>query len=779
MSNTIPRETSGALRRIFIAPGRVPPIAGRVPPIAGRVPPIAGRLPPVAGRVLPIAVLLALAQGCGDDNSSGADGGSNNNASSYCGNGVREGIEECDDGAQNSDTIPDACRTDCTLARCGDGVVDTDEACDNGPQNSDMVPDACRPSCLEAHCGDGVVDIGRGESCDDGNLETDDGCSAECLVEYCGNGVREAAEECDDGNYAPGDGCSALCRLEICGNGVTDPGEQCDDGGLLSRDGCSSGCMTEEPSFRKDGPESLPASRYAHGMAYDARRGKILMFGGTHFDGAAFTPLRDTWEWDGAWVRRTPKNIPPARSGHAMAYDAARERVLLFGGSSGQFSKRTDTWEWDGADWTLLTPANFPPGRSAHAMAFDAGRGRVVLFGGDSETGFMGDTWEWDGQAWAELQPASAPSARLGHFMTYHPARGTVILYGGNGSGGLTTDTWEWDGTAWTQLAPLGSPTCGSGGGAMTFDAARGEVFAFPSCGTWTWDGVTWTERAPAEAPHDRFNGRVAYHAARGKVVLFGGFYSEGSTFYLNDTWLWDGDSWAEQPAPPASPSHRSGHAMAYHATLGQTLLFGGSTPAPPSDPDTFHDDTWIWDGAAWQELGPSVRPPARSGHQMAFHASGGAVLLFGGESDGSTRWLGDTWEWDGQAWTERSFPSAPAGRSGHALAEDPERGVLVLFGGQVGDGPSQRAGDTWEWDGQAWTELLPALSPPPRRAHRMAYDPIGRRVILFGGQVWNGSETLEANDTWEWDGQAWTERLGFTPPRARMGHALLLDPAR
>jgi len=48
-----------------------------------------------------------------------------------CGNGEVEGTEQCDDGPANSDTVPDACRTDCTNPRCGDGVVDTGEGCDD------------------------------------------------------------------------------------------------------------------------------------------------------------------------------------------------------------------------------------------------------------------------------------------------------------------------------------------------------------------------------------------------------------------------------------------------------------------------------------------------------------------------------------------------------------------------------------------------------------------------------------------------------------------------
>jgi len=48
-----------------------------------------------------------------------------------CGNGEVEGTEQCDDGTANSNTEPDACRTDCTNPRCGDGVVDSSEQCDD------------------------------------------------------------------------------------------------------------------------------------------------------------------------------------------------------------------------------------------------------------------------------------------------------------------------------------------------------------------------------------------------------------------------------------------------------------------------------------------------------------------------------------------------------------------------------------------------------------------------------------------------------------------------
>lgn len=68
-----------------------------------------------------------------------------------------------------------------TPAGCGDAVLQGGEQCDDGEANSDTAPDACRSDCRPARCGDGVVD--GAEDCDDGGLEAGDGCSAACRDE--------------------------------------------------------------------------------------------------------------------------------------------------------------------------------------------------------------------------------------------------------------------------------------------------------------------------------------------------------------------------------------------------------------------------------------------------------------------------------------------------------------------------------------------------------------------------------------------------------------------
>ena len=182
----------------------------------------------------------------------GTPGGPNDPCFGYCGDGVVGDDEQCDDGDANSDELPDACRTDCTLPSCGDWVVDSGEECDDG---NNTPGDECDEQCqveqpADPVCGNGIKETG--EECDDGNTNPGDGCDQDCNEEQpqavCGNDILEPGEECDDGNLLPADGCSPDCELEnlFCGDGIQSPGEECDDGNNVGGDGCSALCEEEE-----------------------------------------------------------------------------------------------------------------------------------------------------------------------------------------------------------------------------------------------------------------------------------------------------------------------------------------------------------------------------------------------------------------------------------------------------------------------------------------------------------------------------------------------------
>jgi hypothetical protein len=60
---------------------------------------------------------------------------------------------------------------------------------------------------------------------------------------------------------------------------------------------------------------------------------------------------------------------------------------------------------------------------------------------------------------------------------------------------------------------------------------------------TWTWDGVTWTRHAPAATPPPRDGAGLAFDAARGMVVMGGG-WSVVQNDDAASTWGWDGANW-------------------------------------------------------------------------------------------------------------------------------------------------------------------------------------------------------------------------------------------
>ncbi len=282
------------------------------------------------------------------------------------------------------------------------------------------------------------------------------------------------------------------------------------------------------------GPAGQPFSVLARAaMAYDSARARTVTFGGIH--GISCTAI--TREWDGAAWTTPPVPFgqhPPAAGDSAMVYDAARERVTLFGGG-GTYAcpVHGQTWTWDGAAWTLRSNTG-PSPRTRHAMAYDAARERTVLFGGGSQS----DTWEWDGAQWSP-RSVTGPSPRAQHAMAYDTARGVVVLFGGESAffAGPLGDTWEWDGTQWSLRAATGpSPRARH---VMAYDAARGVVVLFGGDSAtalpdqwWEWDGAAWTQR-PATAPPYRIEAAAAYDSGRQRVIMYGGFGASTQ----DDTW--------------------------------------------------------------------------------------------------------------------------------------------------------------------------------------------------------------------------------------------------
>jgi hypothetical protein len=278
----------------------------------------------------------------------------------------------------------------------------------------------------------------------------------------------------------------------------------------------------------------------------------------------------------------------------SMTYDSIRHRLVLFGGTNQFGQMRGDTWEWDGTSWTQVATTG-PDPRYSYSMAFDSQRGVVVLFGGGDVNQTFRDTWEWNGTTWT-LRTSSGPGPRIGAGMAFDEARGVTVLYGGDPpEGGHYADTWTWDGAGWT-LQSSASPPGARGGVKLSYDPSRQRTVLFGGNGpgfrsdTWEWDGSQWTSMN-VTGPSARMDYCLAYDAARGVTLLYGGYNGVSPTFYLDDAWEWNGSSWTL--AASGGPGARSVAAMGYDTAHSRMILYGGSGPDPTQ--------TWAWLGPPLQ----------------------------------------------------------------------------------------------------------------------------------------------------------------------------------
>jgi hypothetical protein len=209
---------------------------------------------------------------------------------------------------------------------------------------------------------------------------------------------------------------------------------------------------------------------------------------------------------------------------------------------------------------------------------------------------------------------------------------------------------------------------------------------------TWEWDGETWAKiETGAENPGLRDHFAMAYDAAREQMVTYAGTFFPDRTFY-SDTWVWDGGTWTQ--AATTGLDVRYHYAMAYDPLREQVLLFGGTKDG------INHNDLWAWDGEEWGLIDDGTGPSPRPGARMAFDEAAGVMVLFGGQRN--LNFHADTWLWDGETWTEFETETFPSARSHHAMAYDRIRQKVVLFGGY----DNERLSDTWEWDlTNGWTD--------------------------------------------------------------------------
>ena len=568
---------------------------------------------------------------------------------------------------------------------------------------------------------------------------------------------------------------------------------------------------TARPARTADGiwSELEPPCRVSHSAIYDPVRDRVLVFGGT--DGLR---RNDVWaltlSGTPQWTRLRPAGTPPSpRVSHSAIYDPVADRMLVFGGDDGV--PRGDVWQLTLSGfprWTQLAPGgSAPEARSGHSAIYDPVRHRMVVVAGLGAGGVLNDVWVLSlggTPAWSPLSSlGTPPSARTRQAAIYDPPRDRLVLVGGD-LGQLQQvidETWALSlgaSPAWTLITPSGSGPEPRSRASAIYDphsdsmilqggSMASSFFTFYdawqlnlSTGQWDWLGTNHPLRHAAG---------VVYDPVRSRMILVGG--SHHSTVFLSSTLV--------LPLAPMStwtlligggPGAVASHSAVFDPVRERLVTFGGHAmgaidPSPRNDTWAYHPGEGTWEFVSLD--GPS----ARLGHTAVFDAARDRMLVFGGdEIYGPAPVHNDTWVLDftdlfpSPAWSQL-LPAGPPPppRSDHTAVMDPVGDRMVIFGGGEGSltGPPVYHNDVWALGlspSPAWTQIVPTGTPPaPRFGHTAVYDPAGQRIVVFGGQA----EAGRRNDVWILTlagPPAWSEQTpAGTPPSGRVGHVAVYDP--
>ncbi len=340
---------------------------------------------------------------------------------------------------------------------------------------------------------------------------------------------------------------------------------------------------SKEWTFEHENDHNRPGIRTYTEIDYIPDTGEIVLYGGFNdgdIDGALWFYDTELHSWSGY----QPVTRPEERYRTGMAYDADRKVVVVFGGGqSGMGYRWNDTWEFDivGNEWTNTTPSFSPPRTYDHSMCWDPISGKVLMTGGTPGVGSnsviwaydsMNDTWEVFGRGpetynyeifvdhqtgllygfgglfnefphpstfvwyretnkWEIIDPLTFPAFKSFHYSSYgfDPWKGRALMFGGRvydgGDYHKVDNTYLLNLRAHHSYGTYTSPVIGN--------HAEGSVH---------WQSMSWN---PVEQPKDTTVRMQICVNDEGIPTDFVGPDGSADTYYTNPLGetLWDGHS--------------------------------------------------------------------------------------------------------------------------------------------------------------------------------------------------------------------------------------------
>jgi len=256
--------------------------------------------------------------------------------------------------------------------------------------------------------------------------------------------------------------------------------------------------------------DKTPASRFAHASFFDAKLGRLCVFGGLSPDLDEVRPLHDLWCMSDIGAKPVWKQVPLKTQPHGFAYgatgfDVVGRKLVLWGG----LDLAPDAFTTGPIWWLWYDPL--------HVMSKLTGTDRLQTI--DIDTGDVAEV----------AQTGDKPPALIAPQVASDPQRNRMVLYGGFDATFSTQQYWSMElGTlSWEDLGKKLPPFAGTNepyrpqprfGGPSFYDVKRETFFVMagaitvinkddgkPALGT--WQGIFLYEHR--HAPYTR---RVILH---------------------------------------------------------------------------------------------------------------------------------------------------------------------------------------------------------------------------------------------------------------------------
>jgi hypothetical protein len=296
------------------------------------------------------------------------------------------------------------------------------------------------------------------------------------------------------------------------------------------------------------------------------------------------------------------------------------------------------------------------------------------------------------------------------------------------------------------------------------------------------YEGV-FTDLAASTPPSPRRSTGAAVDPATGRIYIYGGF--DGT--FLGGTFVYtpSSNTWTTIVSTGVAPGPRERHALAWDPVNDVLVAFGGQNR--PTIPLVHYDTLHVMTpGGAWKQItkaGPWPAPRKDATPIWLPHL--GQFLLYGGDDGANaTNRFSDMWRLkiDASAgtaiWTQLSPTGVIPAQSSACVVYDPTVRHVILFGGETADGFDNNTMFMYSVDSATWSGVLATGAPPIGESfNQCAWDPVSRRIVLFGGQEAGGAP-LGGAYTFDPDAVAWdTPPLRtLEPPACSDGGAVYSD---